>query len=105
MKKNEHNEKLIKNRLIRDIRTLFEQEEDHYRPERVNNFWNNRYIEYETNGDKIRNLSLNEYLNNIEPSFRNILTDLQNSDEWKIQLTIAINFISSKDAEEERVMH
>ena len=70
----------------------------------VNNFWNNRYIEYETNGDKNRTLSLSEYLNNIEPSFRNILIDLQNSDEWKIQLIIAINFISSKDAEEERVM-
>ena len=104
MKKNEHNEKLIKDRLIRDIWTLFEQEEDYYRPEMVNNFWNNRYIEYETNGDKNRTLSLSEYLNNIEPSFRNILIDLQNSDEWKIQL-IAINFISSKDAEEERVMH
>ena len=31
--------------------------------------------------------------------------DLQNSDTWKIQLTIVINFISSKDAEEERVMN
>ena len=36
---------------------------------------------------------------------RNIIIDLQNSDTWKIQLTIAINFIFSKDAEEERVMH
>ena len=36
---------------------------------------------------------------------RNILTDFQNSDTLKIQLTIAINFISSKDVEEERVMH
>ena len=36
---------------------------------------------------------------------RSIITDLQNSDTWKIQLTIAINFISSKDVEEERVMH
>ena len=36
---------------------------------------------------------------------RNIRIDLQNSDAWKIQLTIAINFISSKDSEEERVMH
>ena len=26
-------------------------------------------------------------------------------DTWKIQLTIAINFIFSKDVEEERVMH
>ena len=33
------------------------------------------------------------------------MIDLQNSDTWKIQLIIASNFISSKDAEEERVMH
>ena len=32
------------------------------------------------------------------------MIDLQNSDTWKIELTIAINFISSKDAEEEHVM-
>ena len=36
---------------------------------------------------------------------RNIITDLQISDTWKIQLAIAINFISSEDVEEERVMH
>ena len=36
---------------------------------------------------------------------RNIIIGLQTSDAWKIQLTIAINFISSKDTEEERVMH
>ena len=29
----------------------------------------------------------------------------QKSDTWKIQLTIAINFISSKDVDEESVMH
>ena len=31
--------------------------------------------------------------------------DLQNSDAWKIQLTIVIKIISSKDVAEERVMH
>ena len=36
---------------------------------------------------------------------RNIIIDLQNSDTWKIQLTIAINFISLKDGKEERVMY
>ena len=36
---------------------------------------------------------------------RDIIIDLQKSDTWKIQLTIAINSISSKDAEEDRVMH
>ena len=40
--------------------TLFEQgEEDYYKPERVNNFWNKTYIEFESNCDKNRNLSIN----------------------------------------------
>ena len=33
------------------------------------------------------------------------MIDLLNSDTWKFQLTIEINFISSKDTEEECVMH
>ena len=33
------------------------------------------------------------------------MIDLQSSDTCKIQLTITINFISSKDIEEESVMH
>ena len=50
-------------------------------------------------------MSLDEYLNKIKPYLTNIIIDLQSSDAWKIQLTIAINFISSKDGEEERVVH
>ena len=96
---------LIKDRIISDIRTLFEQEENYYRPKRVSNFWNNDYIEYESNGDKNRNLSMDECLNKIEPYLMNIIIDFQNSDTCKIQLAIAINFISSKDLDEERVIH
>ena len=90
--------------IIRDIRTLFEQEEKYCKPKRVSNFWNNSHSEYESNDDKNINLSLDEYLNKIEPYLMNLIIDLQNSDTWKIQLTIAINFISSKDAEEAFVM-
>ena len=71
----------------------------------MSNFWNNDYIEYENNGDKNWNLSLDEYLNKIKPYLKDIISDLQNSDAWKIQLTTAINFISTKDGEEEHVMH
>ena len=56
-------------------------EEDYYKPERVNNFWNNNYIEYESNGDKCKN----KYINKIKPYLRNIITDLQNSHICKIQ--------------------
>ena len=89
------------------MRILFEQEkeEDYYEPERVNNFQNNNYIEYESNGDKNTKLSLDEYLNKIESYLRNIIINLQISDSWKIRLVIAINFISSKNTEEDRVMY
>ena len=98
--KKEHNEKLI-----RDLRTLFEQEKDYYKSERASNFWNDNYIDFESNGDKNRNLWLVEYLNKIKPYLRNIIIDLQNSDTWKNPLTIAINLISLKNAKEERLMH
>ena len=68
----ELNERLIKERIIRDIKKLFQQE-DYYKPERVSNFWINNYIEYESNGDKNRNLLLDEYLNKIEPYLRNMI--------------------------------
>ena len=36
---------------------------------------------------------------------RNIIIDFLNSDTWKIQLTILIDSVSSKDVEEERVIN
>ena len=102
-KKQEHNERLISIRIIRDIRTLFEQEDqDYLKPKRINSFWNNNYIEYESSGDK--SLSLNGYLNKNKTHLKNIVKDLQRSDVWKIQFTAAINFTSSKDTGEEREM-
>ena len=73
-KKQEHNERLNKDKIIRDIRTYFEQEEeDYYKPGRVISFWNNNYIEYESNGDKNNNLLPDEYLNKIKPYLRDIV--------------------------------
>ena len=99
-------ERIIKDRIIRAVKTLFEQqEEDYYEPKRVSNFWNNNYIEDDSNGDKNRNLPLGRFLNKIKSYLRNIIINLQNSDRWKIQLTIAINYISSNNPEVERVVH
>ena len=47
---------------------------------------------------------MKEYLNEIKPYLKDV-TYLQKSDRWKVQSTIAINFISSKDNNEEQVMH
>ena len=42
----------------------------------------------------------------IRPYLINMINDHKNQSEWKIQLTIAINFISSKpDSDETCIMH
>ena len=76
--------KELKDRIVRDIRTLFKQEDDYYKPERVSNFWNNNYFEYETNGDRSKNLSLKEYLDKIKPCSKDMIIDFQESDTRKI---------------------
>ena len=99
--------KLIKDRILRDIKDLFEheEEENYYKPVRVRIFCTNSYIEYESNGDRNKTLSAEEYFNKIRPHFKDIINNLKKSDTWKIQLAIANNFISSIDNDEERVMH
>ena len=78
IEKQKQNEKITKDKIIRG--KIFEQEEDYYESKRVSNFWNTNYREYESNGDKNRNLSLDEYLHKIKPYLRNIIINLQKSD-------------------------
>ena len=98
--------KVIRDRILRDIKNLLEyEEENYYKPVRVNNFWSNNYTEYESSGDRNKILSVEEYLSKIRPYLKDIINNLKKSDTWKIQLTIANNFIFSIDNNEERVMH
>ena len=53
--------KAIKDRILRDIKSIFEhekEEENNYKPVRANNVWSNNYIEYESNGDRNKTLSV-----------------------------------------------
>ena len=100
----------IKGRVLRDITKLFEKgKKDYYKL--VENFGSRNYIEFESNRDRNKALSIKEYLNKIRPYLTFIINDLKKSETWKIQLTwksqltIAITFISSKDTDEERAMH
>ena len=53
--------KTTKNRIITDVRNLFEHEGEGYnKPVRVGNFWSNNYIEYESNDDRSKTLSVEE---------------------------------------------
>ena len=99
--------KTIKDRILRYIKNPFEhkKEENCYKQVKASNFCSNNYIEYESNSDRNKTLSVKEYLNEIRPYLKDIINNLKKSDTWKNQLTIANNFIFSIDDDEERVMY
>ena len=82
---------------------MYESNEDYYEPNKVKGVFNDNYVEYESNGDKDKRLSIEEYLNMIRPYLSSIIDD--HKDEWKIQLTMEINFISIKDSSETYPIH
>ena len=75
-----------------------------YEPTLVKSGCNNNYIEYRSEENEI--LTLDEYLDLIEPYLRELINDHKSKGEWKIQLTAQINFISLRPGSDEtRVMH
>ena len=98
-------------------------DENYYKPIRTKSAFNGNYIENESKGDKDENLLPKQYLDMIRPYLSDIINDhktpknlrVHSSNEvidyetqfgeWKIQLTMSINFISSKDSDETRNMH
>ena len=97
-------------------------DEDYYKPIITNGAFNNNYIQYGSRGNKDRVLTVNEYFAIIIPYLRDIINDhktrsewrihsgnatikSKTQSEWKIQLTMTISFISSKqDSDEARNM-
>ena len=75
--------------IIRNIRNRFRLEMeyeilkiflDFYKPVRVNNFRSSNYIEYESNNDRNKTLSVEEYLNKISPYLKDIINNLKKSE-------------------------
>ena len=48
---------------------------------------------------------MKKYFNGIKPYLRDIIINLQKSDTLIIQLTTAINFMSSKDIKKKHIAH
>ena len=84
---------------------MYQSEEDYYEPVRTSNAFNNSYVEYESNRDKEKILSVKKYLDMVKLYLSDIINDHETQEEWEIQLTMEINFISSKDSNETRTMH
>ena len=91
---------------IRQIENLFDKiDEDYYKPIGTKDAFNDNYIEYESWGDKDKNLSPGDYLDIIKPFLRDMINNHKTHGEWKIQLTMQTTFISSLGTGEFRIMH
>ena len=79
-----------------DIENLFKTSinKDCYKPKLNKSGYNNNYIEYRSEGDKL--LTIEEYLDLIKPYLKELINDHKSKGEWKIQLTAQINFYFSK---------
>ena len=114
----------IEYREIRNVRDLFDLSicEDYYRPIIAREAFNSSYIQYGSKEDKRKNLLIKKYLNMIRTYLSDIINDHktcglvryhsgnktrveETPSEWNIQLTVTINFISSKDSDETRTIH
>ena len=88
---------------IRDIENLFDADnnEDYYKPILVKSSFNESYKYYESRGDKDKKLSIEQYLDVIKPYLSDLINDHKaietSSNEWKIQINMHINFVSSND--------
>ena len=71
---------------------------NYYKP--IKDAFKNNYIEYERRGGKDKNLSLEDYLDITRPFLTDMINNYNTRGEWKIQLTMWINFISSLDTGE-----
>ena len=49
-------------------------------------------------------LTIKEFLDMIRPCLKDIINDHETQGEWKIKLTMVINFISSKDSDKIRTI-
>ena len=60
---------------------LFKPKEDNYKPIRIGNAFSSNYIEYKSNRDKDKTLSIKDYLDEIKPYLSDI-NDHKTHGEW-----------------------
>ena len=71
----------------------------------INSFKGN-YKHYESRGDKEKRLSVKQYLNKIIPHLYDLINDHRIARSvWKIQISMRVNFTSSKDTGETRTIY
>ena len=76
-------------------------DDDYYKPMLVKSYFNENYKNYESRGNKHKTLSVEQYLDMIKPYLSDLLNENKaietSSNEWKIEINMHVNFVSSSD--------
>ena len=94
---------------MKELEHLFgdtDNDDNYYKPVLVKTSFKYGYKYYESREDGGKELSLKQYIYMIMPYLSDLINDHKNirneSNEWKIQLNMSVNFISSNDTVEIR---
>ena len=81
---------------------------NYYKPILVKSSFDENYKYYKSRGDKDKKLSIEQYLGMIKPYLSDLINENKaienNSNEWKIQINMHVNFVSSNDTGETRTI-
>ena len=97
---------------IRGIENLFDNDNnnanDYYQPILVEDSFKNNDKYYESRGDKDKKLSVKQYIYKIMQYLSDLInghkTNRINSNAWRIQINVHVNFVSSKNTGETRTI-
>ena len=96
---------------IRDIENVFDNiddDDDYYKPILVKSSFDENYKYYESRGDKDKKLSIEQYLDMVKPYLSVLINENKaienNFNEWKIQINMHVDFVSSNDTGEIRTI-
>ena len=94
---------------IKDIENLFDNVVDDYKPILIKSLFRDNYKYYESREDNDKKVSVKQYFYKIKPFLSDIINDhkaIRNeSNKWKIQINMHVNFIPSKDTGETRTIY
>ena len=77
----------------------------YYKPIEVKSSFKGNYVKYESNGDKDRSLAITFYLMKVEPFLYDFIDFYKENGEWKIQLSIQVNFIADNNDDKGLTLH
>ena len=90
---------------LKNIAKIKKIKKDVYKPIKISGAFSGNYVEYKSDSKKYKSISMKKYLNKIREHFRRMINGKRKNGEWKIQLIIKINFISSKNFNDVRNMY